>query len=438
LLHILNVRPPLFGAQCMWVFGAERRTEASMKIWLKMMTVGMALCAWASPALAGGYCSDTQACKSSNETCQGNYCVPTAKLCTGDSACQTWEKCDFTCPSGIGGGGSTSTGGGTVSSDAISASDGFSSGSADAGSSGSGSSDASSGPSSSDASGVPYQPDASEMPYPDADFNPNDGGPWVPPQSNCPKSPGVCVAVPSKVPAQAGCDTLCNVLVPCHLSFGSGQSSGGSSGGSGGGTTPSTDAGSTDPSYPDAASNPSEPDAMIPSYDAGSVDVTPGPEEMAQCVAICSIWVLDQVAAPELASLEQCVAVQFGCDAVEKTCGASAKAFMKAAEANDAWSLGMGGSMTSGGSETGGTKDGDASPVFDNADASTGGTDDSGSGAPQQIGDTVGGDAGSTAGQDSAAPKSGCSAGTTSHGSAGLAILALLGSALILRRRRNA
>ena len=417
-----------------------------MKNWQMMVALSLTLCAWAAPAWATGMCSDKQACASPNDTCQGSYCVPTAKLCTADGACQTWEKCDFTCPMGIGGGGSTGTVGGTVSADAGSAtsSDGVSWSSTDAGSSGSGSLDGGSFPSAPDATGVPS---------PDADFLPPDGGPWQPPQSTCPKSPGVCVPVLSKVPTQAGCDALCKAVVPCNLSFGGGSSSGGS----GGGTAPSADAGSTDPSYPDASSGgggPNYPDVAqsdasatfdtnMPQIDAGPMDVTPGPDDMARCLAICSVWVLDQVAPTEFAGIEQCFAAQApsGCSAIETNCKAPVEAFMKAAVVNDAWSLGMGGtSVATGGNDTGGSKDGDVT-LSGNSDATGAGNADAGSGTPQNFGDTVGGDAsadgGTSGGGGSGAPQSGCTAGTASSTAPrGLALLGLFTAALVLRRRR--
>ncbi len=422
------------------------------------MVIGCVLSVAAAPAWAGSYCSTSTPCKDANETCQGSYCVPSAKLCTGDSACQTWEKCDFTCPGGMNG---SSTGSGgtsssdasiSVSSDGISWTDGGSWSSTDAGSSGSGSYDAGSGntPEPYDAS-MPWNPDGMGVPKGDA---------WYPtmdidqPYNPCPASPGVCVAVLSKVPAQAGCEAFCSALVPCNLSFANGSTSGGS----GGGVPPSADAGSSDPSYPDAMpgtdqapdaaasydTNDLAPDAEMsydtnmPQYDGGPID--PGPDAQAQCVAMCSVWVLDKVGTAELTTLEQCVTTQLpsGCSAIEKNCETQAKALMAELEAHDAWSLGMGGSLSTSGGTTGGTKDVDASPVFDNADAAA--SMDSGSGAPQQFGDTVGGNSNGAASADtgSTAPKSGCTAGTNAQAAPlSLAILGLLASTLVLRRRRS-
>ncbi len=397
------------------------------KQWQKMVVIGVALSAWAVPAWAGGYCSTQSPCKSANETCNGNFCVPTAKLCTGDSACQTWEKCDFTCP-----GGTSSTGGTTVS--------------VDAGSTGSGSADAStsvatdgimwtdggkSDPSAPDAANVLPSEDAGPNQPPDDAFYPTMD--IEQPKNNCPASPGVCVAVLTKVPAQAGCDAFCGALVPCGFGFGSGttsSSSGGSSSGGGGTPTPSTDDASSSPSYPDAAPGTDQAmdagayDTNMPQLDGGPVDTTPGPEAQAQCVAICSLWVLDHTADTELAALEQCVAGATTCDGISKGCDAQGKAFMTAAEANDAWSLGLGGfggTSTASGGTTGNTKDSDATTaVFGNADA--------GATAPQS-------DSATTAGAASPA-SSGCTAGSAPQSAPmGLGLLGLLTGALILRRR---
>ena len=333
-------------------------------------------------------------------------------------------KCDFTCPGGMSsGGGSTGTSSSdasvTVAVDGISWTDG--------GSSGSGSSDAGSG-------NVP-SPDADNIPQPGDGLSSSDATPipddayWV--DYNCPKTTGVCVAVLSKVPVQAGCEALCSALVPCHLSFGSGTVSSSSGGSSGGGVPPSSaDAGQTDPSYPDSASGtdmpPDFPDAAsydtnMPQYDGGPID--PGPDAQAQCVAMCGVWVLDHTADTELAALETCVSTQqpSGCSAIEKNCEAAAKAFMTAAEANDAWSLGLGGSFSSSDSTaTGGTKGGDASPALGAADAgATGGTESN-----------------SAATSSGSTSSSGCTAGATSHNATGLSLLGLFASALILRRRR--
>ena len=419
-------------------------------------TVAVVLSAWALPAWAGGYCSSQTPCANAGETCQGSYCVPSAKLCTGDSACQAWEKCDFTCPTGLSGGGSTSTGGGPVYADASSSSgDATAWISTDAGSSGGGSYDGMGGiPIPGDASsGPPMGADAFGPPPMDASFGPYDGGPVDPPPSTCPKSPGVCVPVLTKVPAQAGCDAFCKALVPCNLAFGSGSSSSGSSGGGGG--TPPSDADASSggiPTYPDATDWAPDVlasyDTNMPQIDAGAPDVTPGPEAQAQCVALCSVWVLDKVAPAELPVLEQCAATQApnGCDAIQKNCETAAKAFMAAATTDDSWSLGlsMGDSTGTANSGGGGTKDGDASPVFANGDTQTapGGAD--AAGAAQDLDATSGSDsaavsdAGSTVGSDTAPAKSGCTAGTTSHGTSGLALLGLIAGALVLRRRRNA
>lgn len=411
---------------------------------------------WAMPAFAGGYCSDKDPCKAAGETCLGHYCVPTAKLCTSANSCATWEKCDFSCPTGVGGGGTTSTGGGTVSSDAISSSDGMSGGggSVDAGSSGGGSADASFAPGDGGSS-IPAMPDADSQPNPkDAGPpNPGDAGPPQPiDDPACPKSPGVCVAVLDKVPAQSGCEALCKVLVPCNLSFGGG-SSGGSSGGGG---APSADAGSTDPAEPDGASG--KMDVPFPQYDASvppdfdgggaPMDVTPGPDEVNMCVSMCSIWKLDAVAPTELGAFESCVAgaAATGCSAIESQCKTTAEAFIKAAEANDFWSLGLGfaDSTTTGSSEGGSTKDGDASPVFGNSDTASGGGTNGGdaSGAPLDLdassssdGIQADGGASSSSGNDTGSAKSGCTAGTSASTPWGLAFLGLFVSALIFRRR---
>ncbi len=408
------------------------------KQWQRTIAIGMALSAWAMPAWAGGFCSTQTPCTSANETCQGNYCVPTAKLCTGDSACKTWEKCDFTCPSGMAGGGSTSTGGGPVYADASStSSDGFSW--TDAGSSGGGFVDG----------GSFYPPDASSVPpfdpdgisFDDAFYPTMDIGM---PQSNCPASPGVCVPDLTKVPTQTGCDAFCTILVPCNLAFGGSSSSGGSSGG-GGGTPPSSaDASSGGiPSYPDAADMPdfASFDTNMPQIDAGPQP--PSPDAQAQCVALCSVWVLDKVAPAELPALEQCAATQApnGCDAIQKSCEAAAKAFMAAATTDDSWSLGLGSSMSTSGNEGGGTKDGDASPVFANGDTqSAPGGADAAAGSldlDATSGSDAGADTASTVGTDSAPAKSGCSAGSSSQGAPiSLAILSLLAGAVILRRRQ--
>ncbi len=403
------------------------------KQWKQSIAVSMALCAWAAPAWAGGYCSDKTPCKSASETCQGNYCVPTAKLCTADSTCAAWEKCDFTCPGGMsGGGGSTGTSSSdasvTVTSDGISWSDG-----------GSGFQ------SQPDAAGVPAQPDADNIPQPDDAYASYDATPipddayWV--DNNCPKTTGVCVAVLSKVPVQTGCEAFCAALIPCNLGFGSGTTTS-SSGGSGGGTPPSAaDAGQTDPAYPDAGQGGSDqppdfPDAAaqmdaayydtnMPQYDGGPID--PGPDAQAQCVSMCSLWVLDHTADTELAAVETCIATQApnGCSAIEKNCEAQAKAFMTAAEANDAWSIGLGGSFSSSDQATsgGGTKGGDTAPVLGAADAgATGGTESN--------------NAASGAGSSGS---SGCTAGATNSGaSTSLGLLGLMASAFILRRRQRA
>lgn len=400
-----------------------------MRKWQQMMAVGVAMAAWATPAWAGGWCSNNEPCKSPTDTCNGNYCVPTAKLCTGDSACAAWEKCDFTCPGGSIGGGS---GGTTVSVDA--GSSGGSSGSADA-----------STPvwtdavSSSDGGeSIPPAPDAGSVPAQDVMYNTPD---MTIPQSNCPASPGVCVAVLSKVPEQAACVDFCKALVPCNLAFTSStsSSSGGSSGSGGGGVPPQpADAGETDPSYPDAgfAGSDQAPDAgqadasipqydvNMPEYDGGPID--PGPDAQAQCVAMCSLWVVDHVADTELAAIEQCVATQaaISCASIEKNCETQAKAFMAAAEANDAWSIGlygMGGGSTT--ASDGSTKGG--------GDAATGSFNgaDGGSTAPQSESAATGGGSSSS---------SGCTAGATSSAPTGLAMLGLLAGALILRRRQQA
>lgn len=416
------------------------------RYWTHMKAAGvvLALCAGASPAWAGGYCSDKEPCKLAMDTCNGHYCVPTAKLCTSDSSCAAWEKCDFTCPSGIGGGGSTSTGGGTTTSSDVSPNVTY----ADAGSSGSG----------GGGGGAPWADGGSTPPQPwDAGSGGEDQA-WGPDgisfddasaidpgfqpdayQSNCPASPGVCVPVLSKVPAQAGCEEFCAAMVPCHLFGGSGSSSGGSSGSGGGGESPKPDmdAGSTEPFYPDAGAGGGGGGGVPEPFDASTgydtnmpmVDAGPAPDEKAQCMALCSLLKVSQAAPAEFTALETCIAgAGTDCKAIESTCEKAADAFMKAAEANDAWSLGMGGSMSTGAnSEAGGGKGGDGTPVFGSDGGTQSGTlGDTSSSAPQASMDSSGGGASS----------SGCTAAPGTTNASGLGLLGLLAAgALVLRRR---
>lgn len=437
---------------------------------IRTLCLGLGLWLVAVPAFAGGFCSDTTPCKSATDTCHGNYCVPTAKLCTGDSTCQAWEACNFTCPMGMAGGGSGS--GGTTTVDA--GSTGSGTGSTDAASSGGGggsSSDATGFAAQDGGAGIPVQIDAGGPPQ-QTDAMPNSGDAMPMPDmdeppvsSNCPKSPGVCVAVLQKVPVQSACEALCKTLVPCNLSFGSG-----SSGGSSGGGVPG-DAGSTEPATPDGGTGTDPmPDGMgfkadvpTPSYDGGAAagdawvpadddamgppDVGPGPDQMGECVALCSLWTVDKSAPAELAALQTCVGGQTDCAGIQKTCETSAKALMAALEANDAWSLGIFGSFASSGSEAGGTKGGDAAAPLA-ADAGNGGPNgdkaDATSGMPQTgdaTGDGLAADAGGGASAEGSSPpaKSGCSAGTSPHGSStALGLLAVAAYALVRFRRKMA
>lgn len=370
-----------------------------------LVTTGAMLLS-ASAALAAGYCDDKTACASASDTCLGSVCVPTTKVCKADSACNSWEICNKTCPGGANVG--------TVEvSPPGSGTDG---GSSSGGSSGSGCA-------SSDG-------DACATPVPD----PKDAGSIpVPNSATCPTDKGVCTADLSKVKTQPGCEALCQGVLSCNLG-GSGTtsvSSGGSSGSGGGGVPPSADDGGPSPApdagavpvQPDASSDPSKPDdAAIDPVDAyDGKPVTPNANDLAQCVQMCSLWVLDKVAPAELAAVEVCIASNTSdCKKMATDCQSTADALGKALAKDDSWLIGVEGVgyATSGSSNTSGAAGQDKS-----ADAA----------APLAAGADAGGHANAAA---SSASSGGC---TASGGSASLdafwLVLASLG--LLVSRRRE-
>jgi MYXO-CTERM domain-containing protein len=255
-----------------------------------------------------------------------------------------------------------------------------------------------------------------------------------------------------KVTIQPGCKELCAAAVACKFMDGPDSGNGTSpspapppkEGDGEQGFAPPADASSGKPSAPDAGNGDQamEMDAGsmadvsgAPPMDAGTaVDSgTQQASEIEQCEVMCSVWKLEQVAAPELTALEQCIAAHKVCADMNVACVANAEAFQKAASENDLWMLGLGGTTES----TGGTKN--------DADATSAGSTDTAT-APQAADTASSADsklaAPDGAGTAAATPassssSSGCTAAPAGANSPwALAGLGLIGLAFVWLRRR--
>lgn len=423
------------------------------------VAASLAMMVWAGSAFAGVYCVDGAACKAT-EACHGGLCVPKDRLCKDTTGCKAWQVCDMTCPGAPsvgGGGGGDQTGcassdGDACSSeatwpDAVSSSDGGSSGAM---------------PEMDGGSGAPFQgdtgsgekkmpPDASSDPMPDVGV----GTPDMMQPAPCPKDQGVCVADLKKVPIQPACKAFCAAVVTCKFMDGGTSSVGpvppppGDADGSNGfappadaQSMPAYDAGSGDQAMPmDAASSPDANFAAKDTYQGGQDSATavdagdPQAGEVAQCELICSVWKLENVAAPELTALEQCVAAHYAnpksCTDMNAACQANGDAFQKAATADDIWMLGLGGTTET----TGSTKnDGDAMGSSDTTTGSSPVGADAGSDVKTTASDTA---SSAAAGSSAAKSSTGCTASPAGANSPwALSLLGLVGLALVWLRRR--
>lgn len=383
-------------------------------------------------AFAGGYCSETTPCKLASDVCNGNYCVPKTKICSNDAGCQGWEKCDFSCPGGVGGGsvGSSGSGGTGVASSDAGSSEAMPSSDASSGKGGSADAGGSSDQAQIDAAG---SADANGFAQPDAVK-------VEPPKSNCPKDKGVCVAQYGKLPVQPGCDAFCAAVVGCDLNSQNqtepgqpppAQADGGTSvppsEGDASGAKKAPDTWSADgggeggPDNPDAMGEPGDANIQPPNKD----------KQVAECVQMCSLWKLEKAGVPQLDALAVCAEkYKNQCADLQKECQKPLDELQKAlfSAGDDSWSLGMGGIATSmEGSNSGGTKGGD------NADAV-------GAGAPRQSSDAGSlGDGGGAAASSngSQASSGGCTAATAiGTSTSGLLMLFLvLSGAIVLRRK---
>ena len=436
----------------------------------------------AGPALALDYCDAQQPCLQSGVTCYYSVCVPDSAICTADSQCDGWETCDMTCQ-GLPGG--TSSGGGSTEPIPIPGED--------AGSSGGGSGEMPM-PKVDAGSGFAPPPDSSDtntaIPQPDWDGSGTDGG-WTAP--SCPTDKGICKAKAEKIPIQEVCIDFCAVMLKCDGMGGGGSSdpgeptdpppmpgvdagSSGGSGGSGGAPTPPDfDAGSSDkkPAPPMDAGQASDAGAFDPMPDGDGIMEPPAPDETMQCQTICSLVVLEKIAAPQFQGLTKCIAdsAKETCESIESHCGDEQEAFEDAMTDKDEFVLALLGMSLGGGGKDPGDPGTDVSTGEDTAifvdGGSTGGTDQTGSdgaiaadgnesqndssGRPQEpdsaapLGDTVGADGvanadASTTPTGTYSKKSdsgGCTAGaTSSQSSTGLAgLLGLFATALVSRRR---
>ncbi len=437
----------------------------------------------AGPAMALDYCDAQQPCLQSGVSCYYSVCVPDSAICTADSQCDGWETCDMTCQ-GLPGG--TSSSGGSTEPMPIPG--------ADAGSSGGGSGSGEMPSPKVDAgSGFAPPPDGADanaaIPQPDWDGSGSDGG-WTAP--SCPTDKGICKPKAEKIPIQEVCIDFCAVMLPCENQQGGGTDPGdpidpppmpgadaGSSGGSSGSggapmPPPEFDAGSSDKMAPPDGGAAMDGGANDPMPDGGGIMEPPGPDETMQCQTICSLVVLEKIAAPQFQGLTKCIAdnAKETCEAIEAHCTANQEAFENALSANDEFVLELLG-MSMGGS--GGPKPtdpgtdvstGEDTTIFVDG-GSTGGTDQTGpdgviaadgnesqtdgSGKPQEpdgaapLGDTMGADgvanadASTTPGGTSSkkSDSGGCTAGaTSSQSSTGLAgLLGLFATVLVSRRR---
>lgn len=462
--------------------------------WKKMTTAAAAACAMAlgaGTASAAAWCKAKPVCSKSTDTCHGGFCVPTAKLCTNDAACKSFQKCSFSCPT-VGGGSSTEPSPPKPSQDG-----GSSGASADAASSDAGSSGAPMPPDAASDKKVPAPADASDPPPVPDGGQTDSSGPIDPPPANCPKSPGVCVADPVKVTPQPGCEAFCKAVLACDLGGGSSSGSGGTgTDDAGSAPTPSKDAGGSSGDSAGFAPKPpadgggSDDQAFMPDAQAsdGGSPLPPdggpgGGGDLKSCVFMCSVWKLEQVAPIELVTLEKCVATTVGqCKDMNAKCESALMAFTTKAIEDDSWMLGLGGMMGGGGTGVPEGGDGGSSSGGDTAsatDATSGGADSSlgadgnagadiatagntdaanppkgSDGAATADADPIsmpdgGGtdslaakDAAATGGAGSAAPKDdgGCTAAHSGSGDSRgmLAMLACLGAMLWLRRRQVA
>ncbi len=363
---------------------------------------------WAANASALSYCDASNPCKLATDTCLGSVCVPQAKLCKSTASCSTWQVCDFTCP------GSANT----TTTDPM------------PGGGSSGSADASSGavppmPAMDAGSGIAMPPDAGEMPMP-LDGGTMDATPYTPP--NCPKDVGVCVVDPTKVATMPGCLDFCTGLTACNLA------SGGSSTGSGGAPIPPPGpGGSGDSNTPGFAPVPAacdgcSSDKMIPApTDAGSTDsgpigdTTSGSGDLQQCVTMCSVLVLENIAHKELVAAEQCVAAYpTACSDMQSQCQSKIQDLGTAMMVDDSWTLGLFPGIGGGPVVVPANPDGGSTGSADAG--STSGSTDGGSvfgDALTTIDAAFGGDGGGPKGTDGATGGSTADAGSNSNGADG-------------------